>query len=218
MAGTYPLKGYELPGMQDVFDNFGTPELEEAWLKRWGHLEDEEEPKLPPPPTDMQIRERYTIGAQCKLVFPGNHACLHTYYEGHAAARFTAGYILGEVVDYDEEGRMIWKALELDDRYGVYPYALHRVDLSDESQRRGVGLAHHTVMRHRVDGLYQEKDPNSVADDFSSAEYLETISENNGGALELLEMLLKRMGRQQFTFLLHAEILGQGAEVQQRLA
>lgn len=115
-----------------------------------------------------------------------------------------ASYLLGQVDEYDSNGRMIWKALQLEPDFSILPMSLHRVDLSDVKQRRRLGFAHTTVMRHRVDGLHQAEDPDS-SPDFDLTNSLERLAEHNGGAMSFLEAILTDSAELQFSLLLHDE-------------
>ena len=152
---------------------------------------------------------RHHLPNRCKsdtrkasLARSGDHDVLKRVIPGSAFSRVTATYVAGEVVDYDEEGRMIWKSLEYSSLYGVCPFDLHRIDLSKVSQRRRIGCAHSTIMRHKVDGLFQEEDPEAEKD---CSDVLEKMAELNGGAMKLMKMLLKHTAQQHFEMLLDDE-------------
>ena len=190
-----------MDGCRGEFNRFGdVKKSHAAWLERWPDSETQN--KLPPPPSAQQVQQRCAKGTACKVVFPGDHGVLKSVIAGNAFSRETARYVAGEVVDYDLQGRMIWKALEFSDLYGVTPFDLHRIDLSKVSQRRRIGCAHSTIMRHKVDGLFQEEDPEADKD---CSDVLEKMAERNGGAMELMKKLLAHTAQQHFDLLLHDE-------------
>jgi hypothetical protein len=164
MVGHHPLSNDPLPEpfsqWRGEFTEFGTKEDEEAWKQRWGWPRE----SLPDPPTAEEIRTKYSVGDQMKMLFPPHHSCLTSVYEGSARPRETATYVLGEVVEYEDSGDLVWRSLKYDDMHVLWPYQQYRIRLESVKQRRRLACSHETIQKYAVSGLEDVGDPTEQVD------------------------------------------------------